>query len=178
MSELQGAVSDRVMKDNKNLETESLLSEWKTKVTANKIVHYNASLKCWRWYYILGVFSIFLSALVGSVAFYNLDKQTDNFTKYILGFISIITATFSVIQLLFRYSDRATLHKQCSSKFASLEREIEILLTNLPKNKEELNRRIQNINREMFAISQQTPAIIIDNKVIAGGVGAFISPTK
>ena len=165
-------------KENASFEKyESLLSDWKKNISANKVVHYNSSIKLWIWHYILGIISIILSAFVGSVIFYNLEKQSTDNMKIILGGLSIFAAILSVFQLHFRFSDRAILHKQCSSKFASLERKIELLLANKPKKIEDFGKRVAEISSEMYLITQETPAVVIDNILIAGGIDG-ITPTK
>ena len=126
-------------KNNTELESfKSLLSDWKGKVSANKVIHYDNSLKFQKLHYIVGTLSIVLSIFVGSVMLYNIEKQASSSAKIGLGLISIIVAALSTIQILFRHSDRAILHKQCSSKYAVLERDMDILSANPPKNMKSL----------------------------------------
>lgn len=106
-------------------EQKKLFDIWKSDLQLITWSHYEAASKMDAKNYILGVFVIALTAIVGTSVFATLAEEPHFWAKIIVGLISLLATILSAMQTFLRFSERAQIHRKSGAKFGSLLAEIE-----------------------------------------------------
>lgn len=153
------------------------LTKWlerlKDRVLANKVAHYESSGKHQFWHYFLRITSIILSLAVGASLFSTLEKRFGEVIKIWLGIFSIVSAALSFIQIFLRSSEISAIHKTFAARFGKIERKIELLLADQPKDLVDYKKNIEKINEEVDSLASDAPLVKTDEPAFV-----VVSPTK
>lgn len=131
-----------------------LINQWLTRLHDAQIGHYTRSEKLYRRANLTGYALIISSTIVTAMLFMN---ATD-FWKFLLVFMSILSATLSGVVSFARFAEKAEQHRSTGGCYGKLRRQLEKLNTVKAKlSDEELNRQLKILRIEWEYTSQSAP---------------------
>ena len=140
----------------------SIYTRWLKSARTRHIAHIKTNAYLVKMNYIIGIFSIIITAVAGSSVFagVNTDNEALYYIALVLGIlITIITA----IQTFLSLSKRAEQHHRISVKYGDVRLDIEKILQDfqdgLIPDKQALSDAMDEINTRLEAIDQERPSI-------------------
>ena len=106
----------------------SLLTQWHVRCRRNRVANYAAANVFSKRHIVLGVFTVSISAIVGTSVFASLGKQVMPAIQITVGVMSILAAVLAALQTFLKYGDRASAHRLTGSRYGALVRPIEMQL--------------------------------------------------
>ena len=145
------------MSENKKIDKKTLLSRWHLKCRRNRHANYFAANHFSKKHYQLGVFSVSISAIVGSSVFASLGKIVEPSAQIIVGAFSILAAIMTALQTLLKYGERSAKHRDTGYRYGALVRQIEILFS---KNEEDPDdRELEKLNDIIDEVAESAPEL-------------------
>jgi midasin (ATPase involved in ribosome maturation) len=135
------------------------LKDWETRVNAYQEGHYRKAKSQMTWHYILGLPTIILTTVTASTIFANLQDTVTKETKLFLIGISLLATVMSAVQTFYSHSKRAEKNRSVAAALGAARREIDSFEMFPPKNEEEAKKRIKELNKSLYDIAKDAPAI-------------------
>ncbi len=147
--------------DNKKefeYDSECVLQQWYRRIREAQFGHNCAYFKYKKLYYSFGIPSVIFSVFIGTALFSAISISTAVEIKFLIGFISSISAILAGLQTFLRFTEKANNHKKSARRYGELRREIEIL-TAKTKNADEITldiikSRIDDLSEDSLPIPE------------------------
>lgn len=107
------------------MDKSDLLNQWHTALRTFHIQHILAAKHNEKMHKRLGVPVVILGAVVGTSVFANLESNPETWVKILIGSLSVTSAVLAALQTFMGFSDLAEKHKNASTKYGMLRRELE-----------------------------------------------------
>lgn len=132
-----------------------LIDVWLNRVNLIQTCHYKASYRCDKFNYLLGIPSIILSMIVGTVIITNSTGKVYSIITIAFGIGGILVSVLTSLQTFLQFNERAEKHRIFAAKYASIGRDFEFLKSNQNYSDDE----IKKIEIEINALAIDAPKI-------------------
>lgn len=141
-----------------------LLEDWRNRAYACQVAYFYACSKSRRAYYLLGVPTVILSAIVGTAIFAGAGtgveaENEDFYIRMLLGTISVIATVLSALQTFFNFSEAANRNARAGEMYASIRRQIEETLALPAELRASPKQYLESIRKQMDEAGTKTPEI-------------------
>ncbi|HKQ08226.1 MAG TPA: SLATT domain-containing protein [Blastocatellia bacterium] len=136
-----------------------LLADWFRRVRESQHMHYDASHYFSRLHYYLGIPTMILTSLVGTAVFASLDKQSVGDIKILVGLVSILASVLATLQTFLGLSERAERHRVTAASYSAIRRQLEMIKTFQPEEKEKLIQTLTDIRDQMDSLAKSSPEV-------------------
>lgn len=126
----------------------ALIADWHRRCRQSQRLNYVTGNIYLKYHYLIGIFTIILSAIVSSTFFTQIQTMPA-FVVYIAGSVNILVAILSALQTFFRFSEKSEKYKSISAKYGAVRRQLELLMTQENISKAELERQLDAIREIM-----------------------------
>jgi len=155
---------------------EQLILAWLRRSRESQMAHYEMAEILAKRGRLIGVPVILFTTLVGTSALASVAAEIiPNWSKIIIGLLSISAAIMSGLQTFFGYADRAEKHRESAARFGSIRRQFEILYIRRDGAIDE--KVIDKLRKELDALAKEALNVPIKifkktqkNKLYADGV--------
>ncbi|MFT6599274.1 MAG: hypothetical protein ACJATD_000105 [Alloalcanivorax sp.] len=118
-------------------DNDELVLAWLRRARESQMTHYEMAEHLSGKGAALGVPVIVVNSIVSVSAFSSLTAEIiPNWSKLVVGFISIVAAIMVSLQTFFKYSERADNHRATAAEYGAIRRDLEMVYVNLSEKKE------------------------------------------
>lgn len=135
-----------------------LLRQWLFRIHRMQVAHYRAAVVLGRFKLIIGTSVVICSSIVGSTLFATLTLSPSVTLNIALGFISLLAAILSGLQVFLRFGERAEKHRGTGSKFAAFRAETEQKICFL-SHTTHLGEFMDSLRSRWFALNDEAPSL-------------------
>lgn len=134
---------------------EQLVLSWLRRARESQLAHYTMADILSKRGRMLGIPVIILSSVVGTSAFISIATELiPNWSKILVGVVSIAIAILSSLQTFFGYSDRAEKHRNSAARFGSVRRKFENIFASREGGISEEN--VEDLRQELDHLAQES----------------------
>ncbi|WPD23542.1 MAG: DUF4231 domain-containing protein [Candidatus Electrothrix scaldis] len=144
---------------NKNHSTRTVLKFWGRRNVTALNAHYAASKLYAKKHYLVGIPAVVLASFVGTSVFASLSQEISPFIKIVVSCCSALAAILAGVQTFLNYSQKSEKHRLIASKYSSMGREIEQLLTNTDEQLAKKQEEIDILRKKIDLIAQEAPIL-------------------
>lgn len=141
------------------MQPNELIAQWRFRVHRMQLAHYESARKFDQRHLWLGLPAIALSTIVGTSVFASLSQQTLPFVQIIIGMLSVLAAVLTGLQTFLKYSELSEKHRIAGARFANLKHRIELLASLPPASKEELEKRLVELEKLWSSLREESPTL-------------------
>lgn len=126
------------------------------------MAHYRAAEHYEKYYLIVGIPAVLISAVVATAVFATLSKYRNTIIQIATGVIALMAVIFTTLQTFLKFGDRAEKHKIAGAKYHNIRRKIDMFLLWVschPDENIEIQNRIDKIAEELNSLSIESPSL-------------------
>ncbi|MEJ2155440.1 MAG: SLATT domain-containing protein [Desulfobacteraceae bacterium] len=135
-----------------------ILNERHKEIRINAAAQCKASVKKEHLNFKLGITVVILTTIAGMSIFTStVGTGQNDIIRIITGVISFLAALLASLQTFLRYSERSNQHHDAAVKYDYLRKRVEHLLNYPPDNKNDIENRLKEIDRDFNLLRRESP---------------------
>ncbi len=134
-------------------ELHNLVIEWMQHAETAQEGHYDSGLFYERFFLILGVPVIVLSALIGG------SEILDIIGKQLGGVVSLCIAVLAGLQTFLKFSQRSERHRMAGARYGGIKRSLEEVLITLAESGGSAKSEVHEIKKQLDSLASECPEI-------------------
>lgn len=144
-----------------NIELHKVIDSWHKRASQVQDAHYDSGSLCNKWFNVLGLSVVVLSALLGSL---EVIVPVDNIkhpemAKNISGVISLLVAILAGIQMYLKLGQRSELHRMAGAHYGEIKRSLETINIICEDSEQKAIQEVNRIEKKMDAYAKESPEI-------------------
>lgn len=143
-----------------NIELHKVIDSWHKRAAQVQDAHYDSGSLCNKWFNILGLSVVVLSALLGSIeVIIPVDKINPEIAKNVSGVISLLVAILAGIQMYLKLGQRSELHRMTGAHYGEVKRSLETINITCEESEKKAIEEVNKIEKKMDTYAKESPEI-------------------
>lgn len=136
-----------------------LLERWRLNSKRSQIANYKAAGYFTRLHYLIGIPSVVMSVIAGSLVFVGIGGELTVAVQITIGIISMLAAVLGALQTFLGLEQRSSKHKVTASEYGAIKRHVDQILASQNYPDAQNIEAIKDIRVRMNSLAREAPEL-------------------